>query len=140
MEIVIRKALPDDALSLVELNYLFNEVRVSTEHISQSIASNTSEHVFVAQSRDKLIGFVNIVTHKSFCYEFLNAELTELFVVAEFRGKGVAKKLLDQVVKYSIGIGVAELFLRTKTTNKAANQLYKRLNFKLGNTNVYYAV
>ena len=138
MEVIVRKAERRDALDLVELNYLFNEVRVSETHVIRSLHENISEHVFVASIDNAVIGFTTIDIHFSFCYESPNGELTELFVKKECRGKGVAKLLLQEVFKFSKSLGVEDLHLRTNPSNVAANELYKSLDMRLGKTNVYY--
>jgi len=139
MKVIVRKAESKDASNLVELNYLFNQVRVPIQHVIDSLEANTSEHVFVVSMGDELAGFATIDIHYSFCFEFPNAELTELFIQKKFRSEGLATKLLRKVIEYSDSVGVDELHLRTSPSNKAANALYESLNLRLGKTNIYFA-
>lgn len=139
MEVIVRKAEVKDAKSLVELNFLFNEVKIPEAHVVQSLRENRSEHVFVASVDNVVVGFATVDIHFSFCYELPNGELTELFVKSEFRGKGIAKGLLREAFEVGRSRGVEELHLRTSPSNEAANELYKSLGMRLGKTNVYYA-
>ncbi|TCS38758.1 GNAT family N-acetyltransferase [Reinekea marinisedimentorum] len=140
MTIFIRLAKSEGAQGLSDLNYMFNRVRVSATHVVRSLERNLSEKVFVALVNDELAGFACIDVKHSFCYETADAELTEIFAIDQFRGFGVATSLVNEVVKYCVVNEFDELYLRTSPTNDAANLLFINLDFKLGETNVYYAL
>ncbi|TCS36771.1 GNAT family N-acetyltransferase [Reinekea marinisedimentorum] len=140
MEILVRKAQAKDAFRLAELNFLFNEVKVSVKSLIESLETNKSEHVFVALIDEELVGFATIDIHYSFCYEFPNAEITELYIIESGRGKGAATKLVNEVINFSKSLGADEIHLRANSSNLAANKFYNHIGLKLGNTNTYYSV
>ena len=55
----------------------------------------------------------------------------ELFVKAEFRGgeRGVAKKLLNQLIEHAEAAGLKEIYLGTTEFFHAAHRFYEREGF-----------
>lgn len=81
----------------------------------------------VARERDRMIGIgilsLAVGVDKS-------AFLGELFVEEKYRGRGVGRKLLDEVIKVVKNRGFKNLELTVATNNKAAQKLYLELGFK----------
>lgn len=55
--------------------------------------------------------------------------LNDLFVSPEFRGKGIAEKLIDEAKLLARNSGAAGLILQTAKTNAVAQRLYERTGF-----------
>lgn len=90
-----RLALVQDAQSLKYLNDLFNgENCNSIERIRESLDHNTQEIVCVAEDEGVLLGFCCGQVFKSMCYEVNYGEITELFILDDYRRKGVGKGLM----------------------------------------------
>ena len=90
-----RLALVQDAQSLKYLNDLFNGKNCnSIERIRESLDHNTQEIVCVAEDEGVLLGFCCGQVFKSMCYEVNYGEITELFILDDYRRKGVGKGLM----------------------------------------------
>ena len=98
----VRIADASDALELIDLNRLNNgadHIASDIAYVAGSLENNTSELIFVAESKGKLIGFACIQILKSFAYHRPSIEITEIFVMEPFRNKGVGKSLLDKITE-----------------------------------------
>lgn len=56
-------------------------------------------------------------------------ELLRIALLPGFRGRGLAKKLMDQVVEYSRKRSVKTMFLEVRESNEIARNLYKSYGF-----------
>ena len=56
-------------------------------------------------------------------------ELLRIALRPEYRGRGLAKKLMDQLVEYSIHNSVKSLFLEVRNSNGTARNLYSSYGF-----------
>lgn len=59
------------------------------------------------------------------------AELARIGVLPEFRGRGVARKLLDQALEIWRSRGASHVWLEVRETNAAALGLYQSRGFEL---------
>ncbi len=57
-------------------------------------------------------------------------ELLRIAVLPEYRGRGLAKKLMDQMVEYSRGKKAKSMSLEVRETNKKARNLYRSYGFE----------
>jgi ribosomal protein S18 acetylase RimI-like enzyme len=58
------------------------------------------------------------------------AEVSDVGVLPEYSRKGVATKLMDEVLKFAGEQGIVRMQLETWADNKPAIELYKKLGFK----------
>jgi len=66
-------------------------------------------------------------------------ELGNVAVTAEWRGRGIAALLIDEIVRLADRRGVAELFLEVRPSNATARRLYERFGFiQVGRRRNYY--
>jgi len=65
------------------------------------------------------------------CYIVIygEAQLTNIAVDARFRGKSVAKKLLNRILEIAKAADCENIFLDVRPTNKAAIALYRKYGF-----------
>lgn len=93
--IVISLASVRDAQAIARLNLLFNEVDESAETIAARMSDpNCLESVFLAKVADEAVGFALVRVVPSVLYATTHAELTELYVLEEFRQQGIASDLI----------------------------------------------
>lgn len=59
----------------------------------------------------------------------VEGELLRIALLPGFRGRGLAKKLMDQVVEYSRKRSVKTMFLEVRESNEIARNLYKSYGF-----------
>ena len=125
-DITIRPAKVSDSFELHKLNDLFNgEGSNSIDAIEESLRVNSQEIIIVAEKEEKLVGFCCGQMLKSMCYPFPYAEITELFVLDEFRRQGIGKRLLDSMEAWLVGCGARHFHILTFKNNTSAQALYK---------------
>ena len=56
-------------------------------------------------------------------------ELRKMYLLPEFRGQGLGKKLMDDAIKKAKALGFAEMFLETNSCLQEAVHLYRRYGF-----------
>jgi len=128
--IEIRQAHRSDAPGLLKLNDLFNgEGCNSLENIEESLETNTKECVCVATKGDTLVGFCCGQVLKSMCYPVIYAEITELFVIDEFRRQGVGGRLLGFMESWLREKGVQHFHILTFKDNAPAKALYRSCGY-----------
>ena len=71
----------------------------------------------------------NIVGYCVFRIIAGEGELLRIALLPEFRGRGLSKKLMDQVVEYSRKKFVESMFLEVRESNENARNLYKSYGF-----------
>ena len=116
----------NDAPELKRLNDLFNGEDCNTlDDIEESLKHNEHELVCVAANGSNLVGFCCGQIFKSMCYPIYCAEITELFVMDDFRRQGIGKSLLQFTEDILINRGVKHFHVLTGDKNTAAQALYR---------------
>lgn len=128
---MIRRATPDDAMQLLVLNGEFNGKSDTTpDSVRASLAEGTREIVIVADEGDMLAGFVCAQLISSFCYGGYTAQITEVYVRPDFRGRGIAGAMIDLAEKECArGRKIHSFELLTGKDNAAARSLYRKLGY-----------
>ena len=85
--------------------------------------------VWVGELDGRLAGYLIAVTVLSFEHRGLMAEIDELFVVPEARGRGVGRQLVTGVERALAARGCVRLQLELGVVNTAARAFYQRLGF-----------
>ncbi|KAL6721199.1 N-alpha-acetyltransferase 30 [Lecanora helva] len=96
--------------------------------IRQLISGDLSEPYSALDGKDNLVGVVisKLEPHRG---GPLRGYIAMLAVREEFRGKGIATKLVCMAVDAMIEQNADEIALETEVTNTAAMKLYERLGF-----------
>lgn len=83
------------------------------------------EHTIYLVAEEK-----EIVTGYCGMYRVFNeGEIVNVAVDSKYRRRGVAKELLEQLLKESEALNVDNFFLEVRESNEAAINLYKKLGF-----------
>lgn len=96
-----------------------------SEGLLQDMLKSPYDEAWVMMRRDGILcGYLNV--------RFLSGEgeLMRIAVKKEFRGHGLSRKLMDQMVKSAKEKEVFDLTLEVRAGNKAAINLYKSYGFK----------
>lgn len=96
--------------------------------IDKSYMSNKGSHMWVAEWNGKIVGMVGVIhneTHKPGV-----AELQRMSVSTTCRKMGIARKLLDQLIKHAREEGLEKIVLKTTSAQGPAIGLYKKYGFK----------
>ena len=122
---IFRLANSLDALELKKLNDFFNGEGCNTvEAIEESLRQNEQEVICVAEKGSMLVGFCCGQIMKSMCYSSKYGEITELFVMEEYRHQGIGRELLRIIENELDKYGVKHLHILTGNDNIAAQMLY----------------
>jgi ribosomal protein S18 acetylase RimI-like enzyme len=80
---------------------------------------------------DTVMGYVVLIWSYSLEYGGLAAELDELYLKPEARGRGIGREALRQFLEFCRSAGVVLLRLETEPDNEAARGFYKALGFEV---------
>ncbi len=130
--IVIRRATAEDAGQLAALNTEFNgEGETTLENIKTSLETNKGEVVIVAEEAGVINGFLCLQLKKSFCYDKCEPEITEIYVRAEQRKKGIAGAMIAYAESLcATEYPSKEISVITGADNSIAQTAYERIGFR----------
>lgn len=144
MDFKIKKASLED---LDEVATLFDHYRVfyrQSSDVEKGKAFlkerflNSESDIFLAVANGKAVGFVQL--YKLFHYTRLQKQwlLSDLFILPDYRGKGLSVALIDRSKQWATETGACGLMLETEKTNTIGNQLYPRCGFEYDAAHNYY--
>jgi ribosomal protein S18 acetylase RimI-like enzyme len=129
---------PEITVSLNNLLWQLNPVlKTLTDEAVKKIIGNQSNYFLVArESNDhKIVGMLMLVVC---CLpEGEKGWIEDLIVDSQYRGKGIATKLIDYAIEKTKANGVKSINLTSRPERVAANKLYVKLGFEKRDTNVY---
>ena len=133
----LRKATIDD---MDELAGLFNKYRIfygkgsafneAKEFLSQRFIGHESE-IFIAMSGAVITGFVQLYPLFSSTRMKRLWLLNDLFVLEEYRSKGISIALIKCVKEFCRETGACGFTLQTAKTNIIGNRLYEKMGLEL---------
>ena len=134
----MQKILRADHKHLKELIPLFDAYRVFYGQLSDTVAAesfltkrlkNQESVIFMIYEKKLAVGFVQL--YKTFSSVSLEPFfiLNDLYVAAEYRGKGLGAALLQRAKAYCTELNYKGLALETATDNPA-QKLYEKLGWK----------
>ena len=97
--------------------------------LEKSYMSRKGCHMWVAEWNGKVVGMVGLMQKESHAPGV--AELQRMYLVPSWRGMGIGKKLLSELIAYAKKQGMEQIELTTTSTQVAAIGLYKKHGFKL---------
>lgn len=145
MNIQITKATQDDVKDLIDLNYelflhdlpydkhLFKNWPYSEsgkEYFSKSVVDE-KYCALVAKDESKTVGYlVGYIWNHWDSRPVKTAEIDNMLVLDEYRGKGVGKLLISEFKKWCKTNEVEDMFVMTYSGNDEAIRFYKRCGFE----------
>jgi ribosomal protein S18 acetylase RimI-like enzyme len=130
-EVNILLASANDASAIAKLNLLFNEVDETPEAIAARMSDpNCVETVILAKVADKVVGFALVRVVPSVLYSTPHAELTELYVMEDFRQRGIASGLIAFAEQIAVQKGARSILVQTGDDNLSALVLYKKYGYE----------
>lgn len=91
--------------------------------------NDSAELIAVAEIGGKVVGFGCAQSFRSFCYNGLQGEITELYVAEAARRKGIATSLIFYLEENLKKRGVKSVKVLTGRRNNAAIKTYEQCNF-----------
>ncbi|WP_420582364.1 GNAT family N-acetyltransferase [Reichenbachiella sp.] len=88
--------------------------------------------VVVAEDQGKIVasGYANIIEAKDFFKHARYAYLGFMFVMPDYRGKGLISQILDELKSWSKALGINEIRLEVYDDNDPAVRAYEKAGFK----------
>lgn len=122
---------PDDAPALARLNAAFNETSDSPEQIAARLRDpRRVETPILAEIDGLAVGFAALRVVPSVFYAEPYAELTELYVEAAYRRRGVARALVVHAEQLAQAAGATQVYLLTGIDNEEAQQFYGAVGYE----------
>lgn len=118
---------------LVHSRYVQTCLSKDLKAISHTYMGRRGAHMWVAECNGNIVGMVAL-TPKHAIRETV-AELKRMCVSLDFRRRGVAKKLLDQLLSHAKHCGYEKVVLLTTTVHPAALKFYPKMGFHLVSKN-----
>jgi ribosomal protein S18 acetylase RimI-like enzyme len=108
------------------------EVKPTNEKIEQLVKPllNKGSYYLIAAEGDKLMGWILLGESKDQFTDKLNGFIYELFVIEEFRGHGISKRLMKTAIDHLKQDGYYEVRLSAFAGNKAI-KLYEKMGFNV---------
>ena len=131
----IRKATSKDAKGIANVlvqSYNIKDLKEGVGVFNNEIKK--SHHYIVAEEKKRIVGIVTWLMHGLPKHQL--CELDRIAVLPEYRGKGVAHKLFDALIKdaklfYKKNKSkLRKLYLLTHADNIRAHKFYEKLGFK----------
>ncbi|KAJ7365615.1 N-acetylaspartate synthetase [Desmophyllum pertusum] len=110
-------------------NYINDCLKADLMDIDKSYMSNEGSHMWVAEWNGKVVGMVGLIHHED--HKPGVAELQRMSVSTTCRKMGIARKLLDELLKHAREQRFEKIILTTTSAQGPAVGLYKKYGFKL---------
>jgi GNAT superfamily N-acetyltransferase len=132
---VIRPAQAEDTAAIFSLIQALADYENLSDHVTGS-PSDLAQHLFgdrplitaiVATTPDQIIGFALYFYNYSTFLTKPGLYLEDLFVLPEYRGKGVGKALLTELAKIAIAQNCGRLEWSVLDWNESAIAFYQRM-------------
>lgn len=119
---------------LVQLNPASEPL--NDEHVKEIIKASSNYFLVARESvSHKIVGMLTVVVYRIPVWK--KGWIEDLVVDKEYRGKGIATKLINYAIEYARTNGISSLNLTSRPERENANKLYGKLGFKKRDTNVY---
>lgn len=95
------------------------------------LINSQNAEVLVAEIDGKLVGsgYAKILEAKTFQKYSLYAYLGFMYVLPEYRGKGINQAIIDQLIEWSISKNITEIRLEVYDNNIPAKKAYQKAGF-----------
>ncbi len=131
MSIITRVATSADAHHIARLNALFNDVYEAPQDIAIRLDDpRRVETPILAEVDGRVVGFTAVRVVMAIFYPTPQAEITELFVEADYRQLGVGRALMTHAEKFARQCGAKHLLILVDAENHIAQKLYRGLGYQ----------
>lgn len=117
------------------LRQLSERVPACTPELLERIVASSLHELWVVREGDAIVGMGELaIVLKP---EGVIAQIEDVVVGEAHRGKGLGRALSEKLIKRARAHGARMVQLSSRASREAANALYKKLGFKLHETNSY---
>lgn len=110
-----------------EMDHAPDKVR---EFLTENIRQGRSVIFLALNDEGAVVGFTQLYSRLSSLSMTHYLYLSDLYVDSRWRGRGVARMLMNQAKDYSASHGASSIQLETAHTNKSAQALYESLGYQ----------
>lgn len=121
--LMIREMRPEDICQVADTERMIFSQPWSEQGFLSSLQSGDTLYL-VAVVEERIAGYCG------FLQSFDEADITNVAVHPDFREKGVAYRMLRQLMEQGKARGVERYTLEVRVSNEAALELYKKLGFE----------
>lgn len=102
----------------------------------QSLRALAENHLlFVVLADQKIVGMATLIEHHTL--NSYTGYIEDVVVDGDYRGQGIAKKLMRTLIKHGTLLGMVSFSLTSSPRKESANKLYRALGFFVRETNAY---
>lgn len=125
-EAIIRKMEMKDVDQVIEVEQNSFATPWTTDIFYQELIDNQHAHYFVVEVDGKIAGYIGTWA------VFEDAQITNIAISPEYRGKRLGEKLFGYTVHYLLNIGATRLSLEVRQSNIPAQRLYRKFGLVPG--------
>jgi len=101
------------------------------ESILEENSRNPNYHYLIAENKEFKLGFISFHIQNLLHHSGLVGEIQEFFVVEQFRGKGIGKRLVNDIFKISEQLDLKSIEVTTNKKKIDNVHVYQSLGFNL---------
>lgn len=125
MNCIVRKAVPEDAETMAELDRLCFTVPWTRQAFEHELSANEAAFYLVGLIEGEIVGYAGL-------WQIVDeGHITNIAVHPAYRRKGLGKLLLAELIRASEARGINKHTLEVRASNEAAIELYKKFGFKI---------
>ena len=97
------------------------------------------QYMYVAEENEQIVGFITAeVLKKKVWYNVQLGSINNIFVLEEYRGKGIGKALMKTMMNTLQDVGITNIQLEAYSKNSKAIKFYEKLGFEKCNIQMLY--
>jgi ribosomal-protein-alanine N-acetyltransferase len=123
VSIIIRKALPEDAAAVYEIESEISRHPWNEDQIREEIEF-VQAYTCVCEEDSRIVGFAIIQNAAEF------AHINEFGVLASHRRRGIGRMLMEDIIRESLERGCEFISLEVRESNDPAQALYRSFGFR----------
>lgn len=127
---------PEDLEQLSALALDLHEgKRTPTREEADKMMSDKNTILLVVRDGERIVGMATLYIIQKL--ERRTSYLEDVIVSSEYRGQGLGKRLIEEVIRMAQERGAKAISLTTQSKRVAANKLYESAGFMKRDTNVF---
>jgi ribosomal protein S18 acetylase RimI-like enzyme len=97
----------------------------------KDLLTNSKSHLLVAEVKGRVVGsgYAQIRASKQSLTHDVHSYLGFMYVVPEYRGRGINKKIVEKLIHWSKSQGISDCYLDVYSENEAAIRAYEKVGF-----------
>ena len=128
---LLRDVYSSDAEELAQLITEFTHLSTTPAQIRQRLArSQGIEHPVVAELDGRVVAFASLRLLNYLGEDAPYAEISELFVSARYRRRGIARALMIELEAWARAAGASSVTVLTAADNDSALALYRAMGYQ----------